>query len=83
LHALIDSLLVPAEWVKTSYSYRPQLSDAGDELVLEAAVNGQAEMIVTFNVKDFRPAKRFNIEVIKPGQLLKILVEEGFEYGKE
>jgi predicted nucleic acid-binding protein len=30
-----------------------QLRDPGDELVLEAAVNGHANAIVTFNQKDF------------------------------
>jgi predicted nucleic acid-binding protein len=83
LHALISSLLVPADWVSTTYSYRRALLDAGDELVLEAAINGQAETIVTFNIKDFRPAKRFNIGAMKPGKLLEILVAKGFEYGEE
>jgi hypothetical protein len=50
LHALNSALLVPADWVKATYSYRPALLDAGDELVLEAAVNGQAKMIVKFNI---------------------------------
>jgi predicted nucleic acid-binding protein len=83
LHALIDSLLVPAEWVGTSFSFRPLLRDAGDELVVEAAISGRASMIVTFNTKDFRPVKQFGITVITPGELLKILVEKGFEYGEE
>ena len=30
LSALVDSLLVPAEWVQTEFSYRPSLQDAGD-----------------------------------------------------
>jgi len=83
LHGLIDSLLVPAEWVGTSFSFRPLLRDAGDELVVEAAISGRASMIVTFNTKDFRPVKQFGITVITPGELLKILVEKGFEYGEE
>ncbi len=83
LHALISSLLVPADWVGTSFSIRPTLNDAGDELVLEAAINGQAEMIVTFNTKDFRPAKQFGIRVLNPGDLPRILIDKGFRYGEE
>ena len=37
-------------------------------MVLEVAVNGQADAIVTFNRRDFRPVtERFGIEVLLPG----------------
>jgi predicted nucleic acid-binding protein len=43
------------------------LRDPNDEMVLEIAVNGGAEVIFTFNSRDFGKApKTFNIEVIKP-----------------
>jgi predicted nucleic acid-binding protein len=46
--------------------------DPWDELVLEAAINGQAAAIVTFNVKDLQIATRsFGIEVIRPKDALK------------
>ena len=61
-----------AERVETSYRWRPQLRDAGDELVLEAAVAGQADAIVTFNARDFGDApSRFGIEVLGPKDLLR------------
>jgi putative PIN family toxin of toxin-antitoxin system len=51
---------------------RPQLRDAGDELVLESAVNGEADAIVTHNVRDFLPgATRFFVSVLTPGEVLK------------
>jgi hypothetical protein len=34
------------------FIWRPQLKDPADEMVLEAAVNGHAEGIVTFNRRD-------------------------------
>jgi hypothetical protein len=41
-------------------------------LVLEAAVNGRASAIVTFNEKDLREAERgFGIAVIRPGEALR------------
>jgi predicted nucleic acid-binding protein len=39
---------------------------------LEAAVNGRASAIVTFNEKDLRDARSsFGIDVIRPGEALK------------
>ena len=62
------ALLVP----RVHYQVKPQLRDAGDELVLEAALNGYAETIVTFNVADFLPAATsFGLRVISPGSILK------------
>jgi predicted nucleic acid-binding protein len=67
----IDGLIGMAEPVKTFFRWRPQLRDPGDELVLEAAVNGQAEAIVTFNEKDLREAEQsFGIAVMRPGEAL-------------
>ena len=41
------------EPVDISFRLRPMLRDANDEMVLEAALNGQADAIVTHNAKDF------------------------------
>lgn len=68
----VDGLIALAEPVKAFFRWRPQLRDAGDELVLEAAVNGQAEAIVTFNESHLREArKNFGIEVIRPAEALR------------
>ncbi len=41
-------------------------------MVLEAAVNGYAEAIVTFNLADFAPAaSNFGIEVAPPASIIK------------
>jgi putative PIN family toxin of toxin-antitoxin system len=62
------------EGVEVSFRWRPQLADANDEMVLEAAVNGRAEALVTHNVKDFvNGAHRFGLRVLRPGELLKEL----------
>jgi len=63
---LLDAV-VAMEPVKTHFLWRPQLRDPGDEMVLETAVNGPADALVTFNVRDFGtvPA-RFGIEVMIP-----------------
>jgi predicted nucleic acid-binding protein len=68
LDAVVD-LVEPAEaW----FLWRPQLRDPGDELVLEAAVNGRAAAIATFNRRDFLPgATRFSVEVLLPRDALR------------
>lgn len=83
LYALLQSLLVPAHWAVTNFSYRPLLRDVGDELVLEAAINGQANTIVTFNLKDFEPAERYGIRTVRPQDFLLALADEGWVNGQE
>jgi predicted nucleic acid-binding protein len=53
------------------FLWRPQLRDPGDELVLEAAVNGGVDAIVTFNRRDFgSAAARFGVEILLPREAL-------------
>jgi predicted nucleic acid-binding protein len=60
--------------VEVSFQWRPQLSDPNDEMVLETAVNGRADALVTHNVRDFaKGAARFGLRVLQPGELLKEL----------
>jgi predicted nucleic acid-binding protein len=58
--------------VEVHFRWRPRARDADDDLVLEAAINGGAEILVTHNVADFvGVAHRFGIEVMRPGDLLR------------
>ena len=53
------------------------LPDPNDEMVLETAINGRADAIVTFNDRDFRPvAARFRCSVVRPGEVIRGLAEE-------
>ena len=68
----LDGLIGMAEPIRSFIRWRPQLRDPGDELVLEAAVNGQAEAIVTFNERHLREARtNFGVDVIRPGEALR------------
>jgi putative PIN family toxin of toxin-antitoxin system len=60
--------------VKFHFLWRPQLSDVADEMVLETAINGAADAIVTFNIRHFGPAARFGIDVIRPDEALRRLL---------
>ena len=68
----VDAVIAFCEPVENSFLWRPQLRDPSDELVLEAAVNGQAKAIVTFNRRDFGDAATgFGIELWLPSEALK------------
>lgn len=63
----LATFLVPVE---VHFLWRPQLSDAEDEMVLEAAINGGADAIITFERQTFeRAAHSFGIAVMtaRPG----------------
>ncbi len=70
----LAALASAAEPVEIQFRWRPQMSDPGDEMVLETAVNGRADALVTHNVKDFAlAAERFGLRVLRPGELLEEL----------
>jgi predicted nucleic acid-binding protein len=55
-----------------NFLWRPQTRDAGDEMVIEAAVNGQANAIITQNFRDLAAAAvRFGIALLSPQDALK------------
>ena len=68
IDAILNELAGIIEPVTTHYQWRPQLRDPADEMVLEAAANAQAHAIVTYNLRDFGPAKLFGIPVLNPEQ---------------
>ena len=71
---LLDAFCIFAKPVMNHFRWRPVLTDPDDDLVLETAVNGGADAIVTFNLHDFRRAKTlFGILVERPSEALRRL----------
>lgn len=71
---ILDVLLGVAVRTPIDYSYRPATLDPSDDFVLEAAINGGAEAIVTFNRRDFGEApSRFGIACLLPREALERL----------
>ncbi|MPZ59234.1 MAG: putative toxin-antitoxin system toxin component, PIN family [Rhizobiales bacterium] len=68
----VDAVIAMAQPVETHFLWRPHLRDPADELVLEAAVNGHADAIVTFNHRDFGAVpSRFGLELLLPVDVLR------------
>ena len=72
VEVFLTAVVAMAEPVESHFMWRPQLRDPGDELVLEAAANGQAAAIVTFNRRDFGAVpSRFGVEVLTPVEAVR------------
>ena len=67
---VLDYVCAVANKPKVYYLWRPMLRDPNDDLVLEVAVAGGCEAIVTFNKRDFGGAERFGIQVLSPREFL-------------
>lgn len=70
----LDALLGVVEPVEIAYQWRPILPDPNDDMVLEVAVNGRANAVVTFNLRDFAivPAQ-FGVDVLEPASVMRRL----------
>jgi len=70
--AFVTAVIALTQPVERRFLWRPQLRDPGDEMVLEAAVNGRADALVTFNVRDFGTVpSRFGLELLLPREMIK------------
>lgn len=57
------------------YLWRPFLKDPKDDLILELAVAGSCEAIVTYNSRDFAGTEKFGVRILTPAQFLKNIGE--------
>jgi putative PIN family toxin of toxin-antitoxin system len=71
----INSLCALAQHHEIYFLWRPFLSDANDELILELAVSAQCDYIVTHNLADFKGIEEFGVKAITPGEFLQIIGE--------
>ena len=71
VQAVLDALAVVVEPVRLAFLWRPMLADGDDDMVLETAINGHAEMLVTVNRRDFEPARgMFKVKIVSPAEAL-------------
>lgn len=70
-HAVFEGLLSVCRWTQVFYLWRPNLPDEGDNHLIELAVAGGAESVVTFNRRDFRGELHFSgLRIVTPAQFL-------------
>ena len=72
---ILDYVCSTALRQRVHFLWRPKLQDIKDDMVLEAAVNGQCQYIVTWNVRDFTAASGLGLKVLRPGLFLRQLKE--------
>lgn len=74
VEAFLDGLAHLVQPVRVHYLWRGFLPDANDDMVLEAALNGNADALVSFNQRDFKVAvAQFDLRLAFPGDILKEL----------
>ncbi len=50
----LDALFAVSQWVEIYYTWRPNLQDEGDNFLIELAIAGNAQCIITKNIKDLK-----------------------------
>jgi len=69
---LFDAFLSCCRWVQVYFLWRPNLRDEGDNHVLELAVAGNSDSIVTMNKRDFDYGElSLNVPILTPAEFLK------------
>jgi putative PIN family toxin of toxin-antitoxin system len=73
IEELLAALVSVTEWVPIYYAWRPNLKDEGDNHVIELAIAGNAQVIVTNNIKDFQGAELLfpKLLILKPEQMIR------------
>ena len=70
--SVLDELVSLCVPVAFDYRWRPQARDPDDDLVLETAINGAADVVASFNVADMQAgARRFGIAMERPGLVVR------------
>lgn len=73
LQPVLGQLLSVAQYTNIYFSWRPTSPDAGDDLVIDCAMNAGA-LVVTSNSRDFRSANiALGLRVLTPVQFVDLL----------
>jgi uncharacterized protein len=71
--ALLDAFLNVCRWTPIYYAWRPNLKDEADNHLIELAIAGGAQAIVSKNIRDFQRAELHfpQLSFLRPEDLLK------------
>ena len=77
VNTILDALSAVLEPVHLAFPWRPRQKDTADEMVLETAVNGTADRLVTFDLRHLAEAPReFGVRATSPGEALREIREK-------
>ena len=75
--AFLDVFMTRAEEVSPYYNHGGVIRDPNDDKFVTAAINGNADAITTFNIRDYVPrdgrVTSLGIQVCRPGDILRRL----------
>ena len=76
---LLDIFIASTMWTKVYYNWRPNLKDEADNHLIELAIAGNAECIVTRNLRDFAnmELKFPELQILSPENFLKQKKRQG------
>ena len=69
----LDYFLSQCIECRIHFLWRPHLPDPKDDLVLELALAGSAQFIITHNTRDFQNMDSLGIQAVTPDGFLRIL----------
>ena len=70
---IMRALAAAGQWIHIYYGWRPNLPDEGDNHLFELAVAGNADAIVTYNLKDLRRGELCwpGLKILTPSEYLE------------
>jgi len=70
---LLNAFYSICDWTSIHYLWRPNIKDEGDNFLIELAVAGNADYLITNNIGDFRNTQLSfpNIQIVTPEQFLR------------
>jgi putative PIN family toxin of toxin-antitoxin system len=73
IHELLNAFYSVCHWIPIYYLWRPNVSDEGDNFLIELALAGNATHIITNNISDFANSELTfpELKIVKPEQMLK------------
>jgi putative PIN family toxin of toxin-antitoxin system len=73
IFTLLASFMSVSQWIFIYYLWRPNLKDEADNHLIELAVAGNAQILVTNNIKDFQNAQLLfpNLSILKPEEMIR------------
>jgi putative PIN family toxin of toxin-antitoxin system len=70
---LLDAFMSVCQWIDIYYLWRPNLRDEADNHLIELAIECNAQIIATKNIKDFLNSDLIfpNLSILKPEQIVR------------